>query len=63
MKTKKATRARQPQHNEMDNDGVRGVLGGSNGTAAKCEKQKPPAGVPAMACSSSPAKITTGVNQ
>ena len=42
-------------------DGVPGVLGGSSGTAAKCEEQEPPAGMRAMACSSSPAMSATGI--
>ena len=43
-------------------DGAQGVLGGSNGTAAKREEQETPAGMPATACSSSPAMVATSIS-
>ena len=54
---------------EQDNDrakregvnGVLGVLGESKGTAAECEVQEPPAGIPATACNSNPAMVATSV--
>ena len=48
--------------NSEGNDGVQGVLGGSNGAASRCEEQKLPTGMPAITCSRDPAINAIGIS-